>query len=91
MFKKILAAIDGSEMSHDVFKTALDIAKADKANLLLLHVLSFEEQNSLSIPMPADVVVIYRISHYQMSGRMTNGVNSQQELKIPHEIHTSST
>ena len=31
MFKKILAAIDGSEMSHDVFKTALDIAKADKA------------------------------------------------------------
>ena len=39
----------------------------------------------------ADVVVIYRISHYQMSGRMTNGVNSQQELKIPHEIHTSST
>ena len=52
MFKKILAAIDGSEMSHDVFKIALDIAKADKANLLLLHVLSFEEQNSLSIPMP---------------------------------------
>ena len=52
MFKKILAAIDGSKMSHDVFKTALDIAKADKANLLLLHVLSFEEQNSLSIPMP---------------------------------------
>ncbi len=52
MFKKILAAIDGSEMSHDVFKTALDIAKPDKANLLLLHVLSFEEQNSLWIPMP---------------------------------------
>jgi nucleotide-binding universal stress UspA family protein len=52
MFKKILVAIDGSEMSHDVFKTALDIAKADRANLVLLHVLSFEEQNSLSIPMP---------------------------------------
>ncbi len=52
MFKKILAAIDGSEMSHDVFKTALDIAKADKANLLILHVLSFEEQNSRSIPLP---------------------------------------
>jgi hypothetical protein len=39
----------------------------------------------------ADGVVIYQISHYQMSGRMTNGVNSQQELKTPHEIHTSST
>jgi nucleotide-binding universal stress UspA family protein len=52
MFHKILVAIDGSDMSHDVFKTALDIAKADQASLLLLHVLSFEEQNSLSIPMP---------------------------------------
>ncbi len=70
MFKKILAAIDGSEMSHDVFKTALDIAKADKANLVLLHILSFEEQNSLSIPMPtgleyfqaadSDTLQIYR-------------------------------
>jgi nucleotide-binding universal stress UspA family protein len=52
MFHKILAAIDGSEISHDVFKTALDLAKADRAILVLLHVLSFEEQNSLSIPMP---------------------------------------
>jgi nucleotide-binding universal stress UspA family protein len=51
MFKKILVAIDGLEMSHDIFKTAIDIAKADKANLVLLHVLSFEEQNSLSIPI----------------------------------------
>jgi nucleotide-binding universal stress UspA family protein len=31
MFHKILAAIDGSDTSHDVFKTALDIAKADRA------------------------------------------------------------
>jgi nucleotide-binding universal stress UspA family protein len=52
MFHKILVAIDGSDSSHDVFKTALDIAKADKANLLILHVLSFEEQNNLSISMP---------------------------------------
>jgi nucleotide-binding universal stress UspA family protein len=52
MFKKILVAIDGSEMSHDVFKTALDIAKADRASLSLLHVISFEEQSNLPIPMP---------------------------------------
>jgi nucleotide-binding universal stress UspA family protein len=52
MFKKILVAIDGSEMSHDVFKTALDIAKADNASLSLLHVISFEEQSNLPIPMP---------------------------------------
>jgi nucleotide-binding universal stress UspA family protein len=59
MFHKILVAIDGSDASHDVFKTALDLAKVDsaqrtlreRANLLILHVLSFEEQNSVSIPM----------------------------------------
>jgi nucleotide-binding universal stress UspA family protein len=50
MFHKILAAIDGSDTSHDVFKTALDIAKADRASLSLLHVLSFEEQNYLPMP-----------------------------------------
>lgn len=52
MFQKILVAIDGSDSSHDVFKTALDLAKADKANLVLLHVLSFEEQSNLTLPMP---------------------------------------
>ncbi len=52
MFHKILVVIDGLDSSHNVFKTALDIAKADRANLVLLHVLSFEEQNDLSISMP---------------------------------------
>jgi nucleotide-binding universal stress UspA family protein len=52
MFHKILAAIDRSEMSHDVFKTALDIAKADRAVLVLLHVLSFDEQGNPSMLMP---------------------------------------
>lgn len=70
MFEKILVAIDGSQSSHNVFKTALDIAKADNASLVLLHVLSFDEQNSLSIPMPtgleyfqaadSDTLKIYR-------------------------------
>jgi nucleotide-binding universal stress UspA family protein len=52
MFHKILAAIDRSEMSHDVFKTALDIAKADNAVLVLLHVLSFDKRGNPSMLMP---------------------------------------
>jgi uncharacterized protein len=32
--------------------------------------------------------VIYRISHYQMSGRMTDGVNSNKEIELPREIVT---
>ncbi|AFY96514.1 pyridoxamine 5'-phosphate oxidase family protein [Chamaesiphon minutus] len=32
----------------------------------------------------ADVSRIYRISHYQTSGRMTNGVSSNKEINPPH-------
>lgn len=35
MFHKILVAIDGSDASHDVFKAALDIVKADSAQRTL--------------------------------------------------------
>jgi nucleotide-binding universal stress UspA family protein len=68
MFKKILVAIDRvpsreaiakanaplppTEMSHDVFKTALDIAKADHAMLVLLHVISFDERGNPAMLMP---------------------------------------
>jgi nucleotide-binding universal stress UspA family protein len=60
MFHKILVAIDRvpsgeatpTEMSHDVFKTALDIAKADHAVLVLLHVISFDERGNPSMLMP---------------------------------------
>ena len=46
MFNKILVAIDHSAGSKQVFKKALSIAKADGANLILLHVLSVEEGGS---------------------------------------------
>ena len=52
MFHKILVAIDHAEMSHDVFKTALNIAKADRAVLVLLHVISFDERGNPSMLMP---------------------------------------
>lgn len=46
MFNKILAAIDHSIGSKQVFNEALSVAKADGANLILLHVLSVEEPTS---------------------------------------------
>ncbi|MGG6264367.1 universal stress protein [Leptolyngbya sp. AN03gr2] len=45
MFQKILVALDKSEVSNQVFQAALDLAKSDHASLLLLHVLSFEEED----------------------------------------------
>jgi nucleotide-binding universal stress UspA family protein len=46
MFKKILVAVDRSEMSVKVFEQALSLAKITSANLMLLHVLSQEEEGS---------------------------------------------
>lgn len=46
MFHKILVAIDSSENGHKVFDTALALAKATGSSLLLLHVLSYEEEGS---------------------------------------------
>lgn len=51
MFHKILVAIDSSEHSNQVFAQALDLAKATNASLMLLHVLSSEEEGSPNISM----------------------------------------
>jgi nucleotide-binding universal stress UspA family protein len=40
MFQKILVAIDRSQISQHVFDEAISLAKAESANLMLLHVLS---------------------------------------------------
>ncbi|MEY2913390.1 MAG: universal stress protein [Dolichospermum sp.] len=46
MFKRILAALDRSEMGTEVFNQALCLAKLTSAELMLLHVLSHEEDGS---------------------------------------------
>jgi nucleotide-binding universal stress UspA family protein len=46
MFNRILVALDRSEMSIKVFEQALSLAKLTSANLMLLHVLSQEEDGS---------------------------------------------
>ena len=46
MFQKILVAIDNSAASQAVFEHALSLAKQNQASLMLLHVLSGDEENS---------------------------------------------
>jgi nucleotide-binding universal stress UspA family protein len=50
MFYKILAAIDHSPHSQAVFAQALALAQATSASLMLLHVLSSEEEGSPQMP-----------------------------------------
>ncbi|MDZ8082359.1 MAG: universal stress protein [Nostoc sp. SerVER01] len=51
MFKKILVALDRSEVGQKVFDQALDLAKLTQASLMLLHVLSPEEEGSPYVPI----------------------------------------
>ena len=46
LFQKILVAIDNSDTSRAVFERALSLAKQNQASLMLLHVLSGDDENS---------------------------------------------
>jgi nucleotide-binding universal stress UspA family protein len=58
MFEKILAAIDLSDMGKLIFESALSLATQNRAQLLLFHALSPEEENS-PLPIPPDLTQIY--------------------------------
>jgi len=53
MFQKILAAIDSSTIGQQVFDESVAIAKWSDASLMLLHVLSNEEEGSPAMPIYA--------------------------------------
>lgn len=51
MFHKILVAIDSSKISQIVFDQALALAKVTGSSLMLLHILSSEEEGSPNVSM----------------------------------------
>ncbi len=56
MVNKVLAAVDLSENSEAVFEQAVALATSSKASLMLVHVLSYEEEDS---PSPISSVSPY--------------------------------
>jgi len=50
MFEKILVSIDSSERSKKVIDEAANLTKATSAKLMLLHILSYDEENSPYMP-----------------------------------------
>lgn len=58
MFKKILVALDTSSRSDFIFQDAVDLAKNNDAALLLLHVLTSEEEGS-PLRVPPGIEEIY--------------------------------
>ncbi|NJK61940.1 MAG: universal stress protein [Synechococcaceae cyanobacterium SM2_3_1] len=64
MYRRILAAIDLSDMGERIFEAALDQAQAHLGNLMLLHVLYTHEEGS---PGFSDVILA---GHYpELSGK----------------------
>jgi len=55
MFQKILVAMDNSASAEPVFDTALALAKANSAGLMLIHVLSGEQEGSPNIPITSSL------------------------------------
>jgi nucleotide-binding universal stress UspA family protein len=51
MLQRILVAVDNSTMGRQVFEEALALARATRANMMILHVLDPEEPGSPQIPM----------------------------------------
>ncbi|MGK7931375.1 MAG: universal stress protein [Microcystaceae cyanobacterium] len=59
MYQKILIALDMSKMAETVFNHGLSLAKQEaNSQLLLLHILSAEEENS-PLPIPSDLKEMY--------------------------------
>jgi nucleotide-binding universal stress UspA family protein len=58
MFKKIITAIDMSENGDRIFEEALDLAKLSNAKLMLIHVLSLEEEGA------PDLIAISELGYY---------------------------
>lgn len=59
MYQKILIALDMSEMAATVFNHGLSLAKQEQnSQLLLVHILSGEEENS-PLPIPPDLREMY--------------------------------
>ncbi len=58
MFEKILVALDQSPTGDAIFQKALTLAKTHTAQLMLLHILTSEEEGS-PIPIPSGAYNMY--------------------------------
>lgn len=100
MFHKILVALDNSGSSHRVFDEALALAKATGSRLMLLHVLSSEEEGSPNVSMVGwqyspiatdEVVHMYQQQWTEYEGRGLEMLRSYAEQATTAEIAAEFT
>ncbi|MFQ4146723.1 universal stress protein [Chlorogloeopsis sp. ULAP02] len=87
MFKKILVALDRSDMGKPVFEQGLALAKMSGASLMLLHVLSVEEEGVPYIPIGSSFDYysgmtdqVLEFQQQQWENRKNQGIEMLQRL-----------
>lgn len=71
MFKKILVALENNQISLQVFDEALSLAKANNANLMLIHVMSPFDQGYIN-PVSVGPYSYYPTLHSQAIAQTLN-------------------
>ncbi|MDX2216388.1 MAG: universal stress protein [Oculatellaceae cyanobacterium bins.114] len=79
-FSKILAAIDYSPLSQEVFAQALDLAKTNHARLMLFHCIS-EETITGSSPFSGELGLLPRIVNQAYQAQQIYLENQVQEIQ----------
>ncbi|MGD1872316.1 MAG: universal stress protein [Mastigocoleus sp.] len=91
MFTKILVALDRSDLNKLVFDEALDLAKTNNAKIMLLHVLSSEEENSPTLPIYSSLSYYPQLSNYDLYQKKWDEFKAKglEFLKFYEKIATS--
>jgi nucleotide-binding universal stress UspA family protein len=77
MFRKILVAVDNTEMHHHIFEEAISLAKAMDARLMVLHVLSVFDEQFLN-PLFVEPYLVYPTFHTETKNQY---ISQWEEIK----------
>ncbi|MCU0543623.1 MAG: universal stress protein [Oscillatoriaceae cyanobacterium Prado104] len=54
-FKKIFAALDDSDLGHSVFDQTIELALANRADVMLFHCVTASSMGETAVPIPVDL------------------------------------
>lgn len=80
-FKKIFVALDDSELSHRVFSQALELARSDRAQVMLFNCVTVNRLGETAVPIPVDL---------GMNVELMNQAYQTQRLRLETEEKQAS-
>jgi len=80
-FKKILAALDDSELGHRVFTQALELALSDRAQVMLFNCVTVSTVGQTAVPIPVDL---------GMNAELMDQAYQAQRLRLERDVKQAS-